>query len=142
MFRGTLDSRLWAIDAATGKTVGQYAVGDLEQGESFSAAPQIYQGLVIMAPAGSDWGIRGMAFDADSGREVWRSYTIPRGDEPGASPCKDPESARYGGGGSWTPFTLELAAGEVFVPVGNPAPDLLPGTRPGEKLHTRQSGRA
>ena len=138
LFRGTLDSRLLAIDAATGKTVWQYAVGDPEQGEFFSAAPQIYQGLVIMASAGSDWGIRGrvMAFAADNGREVWRFYTIPRGDEPGASSWKDPDSARYGGGGSWTTFTLDLAAGEVFVPVGNPAPDLLPGTRPGENLYT------
>lgn len=138
LFRGTLDARLLAIDARTGETVWQQQVGDPQQGEFFSASPQIYQGLVILGAAGGDWGIRGrvMAYDAASGREVWRFNTIPRGDEPGADSWKEADSARYGGGGTWTTYTLDMAAGELFVPVGNPAPDLLPNLRPGENLYT------
>ena len=138
LYRGTLDAWLLAIDAATGKTVWAYQVGDSYQGEFFSSAPQIYQGLVIIGAAGSDWGIRGRvsAFDAMSGREVWRFNTIPRGDEPGADSWKEADSARYGGGGTWSTFTLDMAAGELFVPVGNPAPDMLPELRPGENLYT------
>ncbi len=138
LYRGTVDSRFLAIDAATGKTVWQYQVGDPQGGEFFSAAPQIYQGLVITSAAGGDWGIRGriVALDAATGREVWRFYTIPRGDEPGAETWKESDSARYGGGGSWTTYTLDIAAGEIFVPVGNPAPDLLPHVREGENLYT------
>ena len=138
LYRGTLDSRLLAIDIASGKTLWQYQVGDPQQGEFFSSAPQIYQGLVIIGAAGGDWGTRGrvMAFDAKSGREVWRFYTIPRGDEPGADSWKDQQSAQTGGGGTWSTYALDVAAGEVFVPVGNPTPDLLPHLRPGDNLYT------
>ncbi len=138
LYRGTLDSRLLAIDMASGKTLWQYQVGDPQQGEFFSAAPQIYQGLVIVGAAGGDWGTRGrvMAFDARTGREVWRFYTIPRGDEPGADSWHDQQSAQTGGGGTWSTYALDIAAGEVFVPVGNPTPDLLPHLRPGDNLYT------
>ena len=138
LYRGTLDARLLAIDINTGKTRWQYQVGDPHQGEFFSAAPQIFEGLVIVGAAGGDWGTRGrvMAFDAATGRQVWRFNTIPRGDEPGADSWKDEKSAQTGGGGSWTTYTLDMAAGEVFVPVGNPTPDLLPHLRPGDNLYT------
>ncbi len=138
LFRGTVDSRLLAIDAATGQTIWRHQVGDPQLGEFFSAAPQVYQGLLIMGAAGGDWGIRGrvMAFDQETGREVWRFYTIPRGDEAGADTWVIADSARIGGGGTWTTYTLDISAGEVFVPVGNPAPDLQPDKRPGENLYT------
>ncbi len=138
LFRGTPDARLLAIDAASGKTLWQHQVGDPAQGEFFSAAPVTWQGLLIIGAAGSDWGIRGriMAYDQESGREVWRFYTIPRGAETGAETWKDWKSARYGGGGSWTTYTLDMASGEVFAPVGNPAPDFVPSHRPGANLFT------
>lgn len=138
LFRGTVDSRLLAIDAETGETIWQQHVGDPALGEFFSAAPQVYQGLVLIGAAGSDWGIRGrmMAYDAATGREVWRFNTIPRGDEPGADSWAAVDSARFGGGGTWTTYTIDISAGEVFIPVGNPAPDLLPDKRPGENLYT------
>ncbi len=138
LFRGTPDGRLLAIDMTTGKLVWKFQVGDPSQGEFFSAAPQIYEGLVIIGAAGGDWGIRGrvMAFDTESGREIWRFYTIPRDDEPGADSWKNAPSARYGGGGTWTTYTLDMSAGELFVPVGNPTPDLMPGQRPGTNLYT------
>lgn len=138
LFRGTVDGRLLAIDAKDGTTLWQYQIGDPQQGEFFAAAPQVFQGLVIIGAAGGDWGIRGrvMAFDAATGREVWRFYTIPQGDDPGAESWKNAPSARYGGGGTWTTYTLDMAAGEVFIPVGNPAPDFLPEHRPGENLYS------
>ena len=109
-----------------------------QQGEFFSSVPAVWQGLLIIGAAGSDWGIRGriMAYEQESGREVWRFYTIPRGKETGAETWKDRKSARYGGGGSWTTYTLDMASGEVFVPVGNPAPDFVPSHRPGANLFT------
>lgn len=138
VFRGTPDARLLAIDAATGKTLWQHQAGDSVQGEFFSAVPAAWQGTIILGTAGGDWGIRGrvMAFDQNDGRELWRFYTIPRGKEVGAETWKNVGSARYGGGGSWTTYTLDMASGEVFVPVGNPAPDFVPSHRPGENLFT------
>lgn len=138
LFRGTSDGRLLAIEAATGKTLWQQQVGDPLQGEFFSAAPIVWQGLLIIGSAGSDWGVRGriMAYEQDSGREVWRFNTIPRGKEPGAETWHERGTARYGGGGSWTHYSIDMSTGEVFVPVGNPAPDILPGHRPGKNLYT------
>ena len=138
LFRGTPDARLLAIDAATGKTLWQQQIGDPAVGEFLSSAPVIWQGLLIAGTAGSDWGIRGriMAYEQESGREVWRFYTIPRGKEVGADTWKNPETARYGGGGSWTTYTLDMASGEVFAPVGNPAPDFVASHRPGANLFT------
>lgn len=137
VFRGTPDARLLALDALTGKVLWQQQIGDPRQGEFFSAAPQVFQGLLIIGAAGGDWGIRGrvMAYDIETGREVWRFNTIPHGKEPGADSWKNLKSARYGGGGTWTTYTLDMAAGEVFIPVGNPAPDFLPTHRPGENLY-------
>ena len=138
LYRGTLDGRLLALDATDGKTAWQSQIGDPQQGEFFAAAPQVFQGLVIIGTTSGDLGIRGrvMAFDADTGREVWRFYTIPQGDEPGAESWKNAPSARYGGGGTWTTYTLDMAAAEVFVPVGNPAPAFMPSHRPGENLYS------
>ena len=67
---------------------------------------------------------------------MWRFFTIPRGKETGADTWTERNSARYGGGGSWSTYTLDMASGEVFVPVGNPAPDFIPGHRPGANLFT------
>lgn len=136
LFRGTGDGRLLAIDAATGKTVWQQQAADPAQGEFFSAAPIAWEGLFIIGTAGGDWGIRGriMAFDQQTGREVWRFHTIPRGKEIGADTWKDAGTARYGGGGSWSTYSMDMATGEVFVPVGNPAPDFIPHHRPGQNL--------
>lgn len=138
LFRGTPDARLLAIDAATGKTVWQEQVGDPTHGEFFSSAPAAWEGLLIIGTAGGDWGVRGrvMAYDQATGREVWRFNTIPTGKETGAQTWKDAKSAHYGGGGTWTTYTLDMASGEVFIPVGNPAPDFSPVYRPGENLFT------
>lgn len=138
LFRGTPDARLLAIDAATGKTLWQQQIGDPTVGEFLSSVPAVWQGLIIAGTAGSDWGIRGriMAYEQETGREVWRFYTIPRGKEVGAETWKNADTARYGGGGSWTTYTLDMASGEVFAPVGNPAPDFVASHRPGANLFT------
>ena len=121
------------MEVLNGSRKGEFVTSDGRQ----ICAPQVFQGLVIIGAAGGDWGIRGrvMAFDAQTGREVWRFNLIPRGDEKGAESWKNVGSARYGGGGTWTTYTLDMAAGEVFVPVGNPTPDFIPGHRPGDNLY-------
>ncbi|MBI2799460.1 MAG: PQQ-binding-like beta-propeller repeat protein [Gammaproteobacteria bacterium] len=59
LFRGKPDGRLFAIDAASGKTIWQQPIGDPFQGEFFSSVPAIWQRLLIVGTAGGDWGIRG-----------------------------------------------------------------------------------
>jgi quinohemoprotein ethanol dehydrogenase len=79
IYSGTLDGRLLAIDAATGKLVWQVMTVPENQRYSISGAPRIVKGMVIIGNAGAESGIRGYisAFDAETGKLVWRFYTVP-----------------------------------------------------------------
>ncbi len=138
VFRGTGDTRLIALDAATGKLLWKNVIGDPGLGEGASAAPLAWQGVVYMGIAGSELGVRGrvMAFDAVTGKELWRFNTIPMGNETGAETWKRKESAKTGGGGVWGAMSVDVTTGELFVPVGNPWPDIDLGYRPGDNLFT------
>jgi alcohol dehydrogenase (cytochrome c) len=138
LFRGTADGRLFALDAATGHELWRTKAANPELGEFLASAPIAWQRLVFIGPGGGDEGIRGRiaAFDAVTGREVWRFNLIPTKGEPGYESWHIPETAEHGGGATWTSYTLDPKTGELFVPVGNPAPDLNAQSRPGENLYT------
>jgi alcohol dehydrogenase (cytochrome c) len=138
LFRGMPGTRLAALDAASGKVLWDVKVGDLDHGEFVSSAPVAWRGTVFAGLAGGDWGVRGrvMAFDGATGKELWRFYTVPMGSERGAETWHIPSTAERGGGGMWTSYTLDTLSGELFVPVGNPAPDFQPHVRPGDNLFT------
>jgi len=138
IFRGTCDGRLIALDAATGRLLWKNVIAMPTLGESTTAAPLAWQGVVYMGIGGSELGARGrvLAFDAATGRELWRFNTIPLGSETGADTWKRPESAKTGGGGVWGAMSLDVANGELFVPVGNPWPDIDKDYRPGDNLFT------
>jgi len=138
VYRGTGDDRLIALDAATGKLLWKTVIGSPELGESAGAAPLAWGGVVYMAISGSELGARGrvMAFDAGTGRELWRFNTIPMGKELGAQTWLRPGTAKTGGGGVWGAMTLDVSADELFVPVGNPWPDIDKAYRPGANLFT------
>jgi alcohol dehydrogenase (cytochrome c) len=138
VFRGTGDARLIALDALTGKLLWSDIIGAPERGESAGAAPLAADGVVYMGIGGSEFGVRGrvMAFDAVSGRELWRFNTIPMGEEKGADTWQRPQTAKTGGGGVWGAMSLDVTTGELFVPVGNPWPDIDTAYRPGDNLFT------
>ncbi len=100
VFRGTDDGRLVAIDAATGAEAWTSVVGDASIGEYISGAPLAWNGLVIVGLSGGEFGIRGriIAYDALTGREVWRFNTIPMGKDVGADTWGDGKWAPHGGG--------------------------------------------
>jgi alcohol dehydrogenase (cytochrome c) len=138
VFRGTGDARLIALDAATGKLLWKSVIGSPRLGEAATAAPLAWAGVVYMGISGSELGARGrvMAYDAQTGRELWRFNTIPTGNEVGAATWKRPKAAKTGGGGIWGSMTLDVSTGELFVPVGNPWPDIDKAYRPGDNLFT------
>jgi alcohol dehydrogenase (cytochrome c) len=138
VFRGTCDGRLIALDANTGRLLWKNVMASPLLGESTTAAPLAWQGVVYMGVGGSELGARGrvVAFDAATGKELWRFQTIPTGKEVGADTWKRPESAKTGGGGVWGAMSLDVATGELFVPVGNPWPDIDKDYRPGDNLFT------
>lgn len=138
VFRGTDDARLIALDAATGREIWVNVMGDPGIGEYVTATPVAWNGLVIAGIGGSEFGIRGriIAFDAATGREVWRFNTVPTGDAVGADTWGDRKWSEHGGGGTWSTLTIDARTGELFVPVGNPVPDYSPQDRPGANLFT------
>ena len=138
LFRGTTDGHLIAMDAKTGQVRWRQLIADTSIGEFLSAAPIAANGLVYIGPAGSDWGVRGRmtAFDAKDGHEVWRFNLVPQGQEPGIETWKPATTAAQGGGATWTSYTLDPQTQELFVPVGNAAPDYNPDARLGDNLYT------
>lgn len=138
IFRGTCDGRLIALDAKSGALLWKNVIAEPDLGESTSAAPLAWQNVVYMGIAGSELGARGrvMAYDAITGHELWRFNTIPMGDEVGADTWQREGTAKTGGGGVWGAMSLDVSNGELFVPVGNPWPDIDIGYRPGENLFT------
>jgi alcohol dehydrogenase (cytochrome c) len=138
VFRGTDDGYLIALDAGTGAQLWTSIVGDAAVGEYLSCAPLAWNGLVFVGISGGEYGVRGriVAYDALSGREVWRFNTIPQAREIGAESWRDSRWASHGGGATWSSFSLDPTTAELFVPVGNPVPDFAPQDRPGANLFT------
>ena len=106
-----------------------------------SMPPLIYEDLVIYGPAGADWGRRtGSAPSSSStGEQVWRFNLIPDAGEPGAETWTNQASREHGGGSLWTPLSLDVKKGVLYVPVGNPSPDFYPDVRPGTNLYTNSA---
>ena len=138
VFRGTGDGRLVAVDMTSGREIWRVKIADPKIGEFLSGAPVAWNGLVFTGPGGGDWGIQGRvaAYDAATGKEVWRFHAIPLPGEAGYESWHVPETAKHGGGGTWSTFTLDPVTGELFAPIANPAPAYRADYRPGENLYT------
>src|ERR1700704_4934452 len=91
LFMGTLDGKLVALDAATGKTVWATDIADPEKGYSETMAPTVIDNKVLIGTNGGEYGVRGFlkAFDTESGKLVWTFYTIPEKGHKGVWAEKD-----------------------------------------------------
>src|SRR5438445_7982584 len=123
---------LYALDQATGKLVWKTSLGD-PLFLSESAAPVFYDGMVFVGSAGGEAGQRGFeaAYNADTGKQVWRHYTIPLANVPGSW-----VKGHHGGGDVWMNPTIDTNAGRVYIATGNPGSDLDARVRPGRDLWT------
>ena len=162
VYVGTLDAHLVALDRRTGKMVWDRKVENAEpkEGYSFTMAPLAAGGKIIIGTSGGEFGIRGFvdAYDPETGRRLWRFYTIPSPEEGGwwgRLPLTTPEgnplprdtaqerrdSAAYadtwkrGGGPVWTTPAYDPALGLIFFGIGNPSgvDGRIP---PGDNLYT------
>ena len=127
------DGRLQALDAETGKPVWEARVAWVQNEQTLTIAPRIAKGKVIVGAAGGDRPTRGFfaAYDAETGREVWKFYTVP------GDPAKGFESAamrkaaatwdgdwwKLGGGGAvWDGISYDPETELVYVGTGNAEP--------------------
>jgi alcohol dehydrogenase (cytochrome c) len=157
VYLATLDSKLDAIDAKTGKLVWSSQIADPSLGYSETMAPTAVDGKILVGTNGGEYGIRGFvkAFDANDGRLLWTFDTIPENsvgvwatkDATGRDMHRDIAAekealAKNGdpyktlGGGVWQNPSVDLATKRIYFVVGNPSPDLDGSLRAGDNLYT------
>src|SRR5438874_2669172 len=130
VFLGTLDGRLIALDAKTGKPVWDVVTVDQSKSYAITGAPRIAKGLVLIGNAGSEFGVRGCvsAYDAETGKLVWRTFTVPGDPARGFESKALEEAAKTwhgqwwvtgGGGTPWDSIVYDPELDLVYVGTGN-----------------------
>jgi len=137
LFMGTLDGHLVAIDAAGGRPLWNIAVGNPALGYSITMAPLAVKDKILVGVGGGEYGIRGFvaAYDAASGKELWRTYTVPAPGEKGSETWTG-DTWKTGGGSVWLTPSYDAALNQTYWGIGNPGPDWNAELRPGDNLYT------
>ena len=148
LYMGTLDAHLVAIDIRSGRQVWKTKVGESQQGYSITVSPLALKDRIVVGVGGGEYGIRGYisAYDAQTGKELWKFYTIPGPGEPGhetweACPPNpttycDPEAWKHGGASIWVTGSYDPELNLTYWGVGNAGPDYNADQRPGDNLYT------
>ena len=139
VIRALMDDRIVALDAKTGKeiwTASSPEPATAENGYAMTGAPLIVDGVVIVGVAGAEFSHRGFleAYDAKTGKHLWRLYTVPAKGEAGSETWEG-DSQLTGGGSSWITGTYDKELDLVYWGIGNPAP-WNPRARKGDNLFT------
>ena len=137
LFKVNLESNLVALDAKTGGVIWESPIEDYKKGYSGTVAPLVVKNLVLIGIAGAEFGIRGFidAYDADTGKRVWRFWTVAGEGEPGRETWFG-DSWKRGGGSTWITGTYDPELNLVYWGSGNPGPDLNGDVRKGDNLYT------
>ncbi len=137
VFMGTLDARLIAIDRINGQPLWNIEVAPFELAYSITMAPLVIKDKVIVGVGGGEYGIRGFiaAYDAATGEEAWRFYTIPGPGEPGHDTWEG-DDWEHGGASVWITGSYDAELNLTYWGVGNPGPDWNADQRPGDNLYS------
>lgn len=149
IFVGTLDGRLIALDAGTGRRLWETLTIDRNFRYTITGAPRVANGKVIIGNGGGEFGVRGYvsAYDSETGKLAWRFYTIP------GDPTKPFESRilakaaktwsgewwKLGGGGTvWNAIAYDPELDQVYIGTGNGTPwsDKFRSPKGGDNLLT------
>ncbi|MFZ1105262.1 MAG: PQQ-dependent dehydrogenase, methanol/ethanol family, partial [Hyphomicrobiaceae bacterium] len=133
VFLGAFDGRLIALDAKTGRKLWETLTVDQSKDYTITGAPRVVKGKVIIGNGGAEFGVRGYvsAYDADSGKMLWRFYTVPGNPKDGFESKTMEKIAqtwsgewwRYGGGGTvWDSMAYDPALDLLYIGVGNGSP--------------------
>ena len=157
VYMGTLDAKLVALDAKSGKLVWETQIADPEKGYSETMAPTAVNGKILIGTNGGEYGIRGFvkAYDAETGKQLWHFHTTPENsvgvwathDATGRDMKRDIAAEKVAlkklgdpyktvGGGVWQNPAVDLKTNRIFFVAGNPSPDLDGSIRPGDNLYT------
>jgi PQQ-dependent dehydrogenase (methanol/ethanol family) len=123
IFVGRLDGKLSAVDAQTGKELWTTDVVDYKQGSVITSPPVVVGDKVITGFGGGEYGARGslQAYDSNTGKLLWRTYTAPDRESPGGETWKG-DSALHGGGAAWLIGSYDAKTNTVIYGTSNPGP--------------------
>jgi alcohol dehydrogenase (cytochrome c) len=138
LFMETDNAHLLCLDARSGHLLWDVAYAPKDnKNYGATSAPLVVKDKVVVGTSGGDDGVRGfvVAFNAETGKEAWRFWTIPAPGEPGNESWPGQMYLR-GGGTTWMPGTYDPKLNLIFWGTSNPAPDFDGGPRPGDDLYT------
>jgi len=137
LYVATLDCFLVALNLKNGAVRWSTKVADYKPGYSMTLAPLAIRGKVLVGVSGGEAGIRGFvdAYDAKTGKQAWRFYTIPGPGEPGHETWTG-DTWKTGGGSTWVTGSYDPKLNLVYWGIGNPGPDWNGDPRPGDNLYT------
>ena len=132
----TSDNYLTALDRRSGGVLFSKQYARVEEGITSTSAPFAFKNMVIVGCAGGDQGMRGFiaALSAETGEEVWRTYTVPAKGEPGSETWGD--LIEWGGAATWLSGTFDPELNTLYWTTGNPWPDFNASVRPGDNLYS------
>ena len=143
LFLAGLDAKLIALEAKTGKELWSTQVADIKQQYAMTVAPLAVKDKVITGVAGGEHGVRGFlaAYDANTGKELWRFNTVPGPGEPGyetwlGKDGKPNDSYLHGGAPIWTTGSYDPETNLTMWGTGNAGPDYNGDNRLGDNLYT------
>ena len=137
VFIGTLDAYLVALDARTGALVWETKVAQYKSGYSMTGAPLAVKDKIVVGIAGGEFGIRGFldAYDARTGKQVWRFWTVPAPGERGNETWKG-DSWKTGAAPTWLTGSYDPKLNLIYWGTGNPGPDWNGDVREGDNLYS------
>lgn len=137
VYMETDNAHLLCLDARSGHLLWDVAYTDGNPNYGATSAPLVVKDKVLVGTSGGDDGVRGFvaAYDAETGKEAWRFWTIPAPGEFGSSSWPG-EAWKHGGGTTWMPGTYDPELNTVYWGTSNPAPDFDGDPRPGDNLYT------
>ncbi len=136
VYVGTLDAHLVALDARSGAVRWDAVVADYKLGHCITVAPLAINGKIITGISGGEAGIRGFldAYDAKTGKRLWRFWTVPAPGEPGSDTWSG-DAWKTGGAPTWVTGSYDPELKLVYWGTGNPGPDWNGDPRPGDNLY-------
>ena len=138
LYMATLDAHLIALDAKTGSVIWDTTVADYQQGFSITLAPLALDGKIIVGITAGECALAGFidAYDAATGKKLWRTYSTARKGDPARTSWSPETSADVGGGPTWMTGTYDAGTDTLFWTTGNPGADYDGTARLGDNLYT------
>jgi alcohol dehydrogenase (cytochrome c) len=127
LFRQALDAHVIALDMKTGKEIWRQKYADFKEGYKGVIAPMIANGVLVSGMGGGESTTRGFieGYDPETGKRLWRTYTIPAPGEPGSETWPHqtkPDAWKYGGGSTWQSASYDPQLDLIYIGTGNAEP--------------------